>query len=156
MLMCCVIGLLLILIEIDKLVTLDLTVCFGSSYCRWLVINMWQLLLWKGSSSVLSYGWESVCGKVFTDPQQKGENRVGNTLSYIIPIFSVTVFFYRFIIAESESRSVVSNSLQPHGLYSPWNSPGQNTGVGSLSLLQGIFSTQELNPGLPHCRWILY
>ena len=40
--------------------------------------------------------------------------------------------------------------------YSPWNSPGQNTGVGSLSLLQGIFPTQGLNPGLLHCRWILY
>ena len=39
--------------------------------------------------------------------------------------------------------------------YSPWNSWGQNTGVGSLSLLQGIFSTQGLNPGLLHCRWIL-
>ena len=38
----------------------------------------------------------------------------------------------------------------------PWNSPGQNTGVGSLSLLQRIFSTQELNQGLPHCRRILY
>ena len=36
------------------------------------------------------------------------------------------------------------------GLYSPWNSPGQNTGVSSLSLLQGIFPTQGLNPGLPH------
>ena len=46
--------------------------------------------------------------------------------------------------------------LGPHGLYSPWNSLGQNTGVGSLSLLQGIFPTQRLNPGLPHCRWILY
>ena len=56
----------------------------------------------------------------------------------------------------SESRSVVSNSLQPHGLCSPWNSSGQNTGVGSLSLLQEIFPTQESNPGLPHCRWILY
>ena len=44
----------------------------------------------------------------------------------------------------------------PYGLYSPWNSPGQNTGVGSLSLLQGIFPTQRLNPGLLHCRWILY
>ena len=39
---------------------------------------------------------------------------------------------------------------------SPWNSPGQNTGVGSRSLLQEIFPTQGLNPGLPHCRWILY
>ena len=35
-------------------------------------------------------------------------------------------------------------------------SPGQHTGVGSLSLLQGIFPTQRLSPGLPHCRHILY
>ena len=39
---------------------------------------------------------------------------------------------------------------------SPWNSPGQNTGVGRRSLLQGIFPTQGSNPGLLHCRWILY
>ena len=57
---------------------------------------------------------------------------------------------------KSESHSVVSDSLRPHGLYSPWNSPGQNTGVGSLSLLQGIFPTQGSNPGLLHCRQILY
>ena len=44
----------------------------------------------------------------------------------------------------------------PHGLYSLWNSSGQNTGVGSFSLLQGIFPTQGSNPGLPHWRWILY
>ena len=56
----------------------------------------------------------------------------------------------------SESHSVVSDSLWPHGLYSPWNFPGQNTGVGSLSLLQGIFPTQGSNPGLPHCRQILH
>ena len=95
----------------------------------------------------------------------------------------------------SESRSVVSSSLRPHGLYNPWNSPGQNTGVepfpspgdlpnpvieprspalqvdslpaepqgkpkntrvGSLSLLQGIFPTQETNQRLLHCRRILY
>ena len=59
--------------------------------------------------------------------------------------------------SESESRSVVFYSATSWTiLYSPWNSPGQNTGVGSLSLLQGIFLTQGLNPGLPHCRWILY
>ena len=44
----------------------------------------------------------------------------------------------------------------PMDLYSPWNSPGQNTGVGSLSLLQGIFLNQGSNPGLPHSRWIPY
>ena len=50
----------------------------------------------------------------------------------------------------------MSDSLWPHGLYSPWNSPGQKSGVGSYSLLQGIFPTQGSNPGLPHCRQILY
>ena len=98
--------------------------------------------------------------------------------------------------SESEGHSVLSNSLWRHGLYSPWNSPGQNTGVGSLShspgdlpntgieprspalqvdslwaepqgkpkntgagslsLLQGIFLTQESNWDLLHCRRILY
>ena len=60
-----------------------------------------------------------------------------------------------------EIRSVMSNSLQPHGLWParlicPWNSPGQNTGEDSHSLLQGIFPTQGSNPGLPYCRRILY
>ena len=50
----------------------------------------------------------------------------------------------------------MSVSLQPHELYSPLNSPGQNTGVGSLFLIQGIFLTQELNRGLLHRRQILY
>ena len=58
--------------------------------------------------------------------------------------------------SESESCSVLSDSLQPRGLYSPWNSPGRNTGVGSHSLLQGIFPTLGLSPGLPQCRQILY
>ena len=50
--------------------------------------------------------------------------------------------------SESESGSVVSDSLRPGGLYSPWNSSGHNTGVGSLSLLQGFFPTQGSNPCL--------
>ena len=57
---------------------------------------------------------------------------------------------------ESEGHSVASESFRPHGLYSPWNSPGQNTRVGSLFFLQGIFPTQGLNPGLPNCRQIIY
>ena len=60
------------------------------------------------------------------------------------------------VVEVSKSRSVMSQSLWPHGLYSPWTSPGQNTGVGSLFLLQRIFPTQGSNPGLPHCRQILY
>ena len=64
--------------------------------------------------------------------------------------------WFRGLQKESESGSVVSNSFWPQGLYSPWDSPGQNPGVGSLSLLQGIFPTEGSNPGLPHCRQILY
>ena len=52
---------------------------------------------------------------------------------------------------ESESHSIMSDSLWPHRLYTPWNCPGQNTGVGSLSLFQGIFTTQGSDPGLSHC-----
>ena len=60
------------------------------------------------------------------------------------------------LLSSSSIHLVVSDSLWSHGLYSPRTSLGQNTGVDSLSLLQGIFSTQGLIPGLPHCRWILY
>ena len=52
--------------------------------------------------------------------------------------------------------SVMADSLRPCGLYSPRDSPVQNTGVGSHSLLQGIFPTQGLSPGLLHFRQILY
>ena len=55
----------------------------------------------------------------------------------------------------SESRSVMSNSLWPHGVYSPWDSPGQNTGVSSLSLLQGNLSKPESNLGFLRWRQIL-
>ena len=54
------------------------------------------------------------------------------------------------------ARRQTQDSLQTRRLYSPWNSPGQNPGVGSLSLLQGIFLTQGSNLGLPHCRQLLY
>ena len=50
----------------------------------------------------------------------------------------------------------MSGSLQLHGLYSPRNSPSQNTGLGSRSLLQGIFPTQVSNRGLLQCKRILY
>ena len=66
------------------------------------------------------------------------------------------LFFSVWYDDDDESCSVVSDSLRPHGLYSPCNSPGQDTGVGSLSLLQEVFPTQGSNPSLSHCRQILY
>ena len=52
--------------------------------------------------------------------------------------------YFLFLKRKKVSCSVMSDSLQHHGLYSPWNSLGQNTGVGRLSLFQGIFPTQGL------------
>ena len=69
-------------------------------------------------------------------------------------ILSIT--FLQCEMKWSESCSIMSDSLWPHRLYSPWNSQDQNTGVDSLSLLQEIFPTQGLNPGFLHCRHILY
>ena len=89
---------------------------------------------------------------------------VFNSVDYIIKNYGISISYHNFMfdilrnklfpkvvesVSECESRSVVSDSLRPHGLYtpwtpwtvSPWNSPGQNTGVGSLSLLQEIFPT---------------
>ena len=74
--------------------------------------------------------------------------------TYLLPSF----YLLCSLKYEKESRSAVSNSLWPHGLCSPWSSPGQNTGVGSSSArsgdpdLQGIFPTQGWNPGCLHCR----
>ena len=75
--------------------------------------------------------------------------------------FPLFFFVKRLKKSESVNHSVMSDSLWPHGLepgrlLCPLNSPGKNTGMGCHSLLQGIFPTQGLNPGLLHCRQILY
>ena len=75
--------------------------------------------------------------------------KVGGNIGW--PMCSLICIYIYMKVAQS-----CLDSLWPHGLYSPWNSPGQNTGVGSCSLLQGIFPIQRLNPDLPHCRQILY
>jgi len=72
---------------------------------------------------------------------------------YLLSILGAESSLYK---KKSQSCSLVSDSLQPHGLSSPWNSPGQNTGVCSCSLLQGIFPNQGSNPGLQHFRLFLY
>ena len=60
------------------------------------------------------------------------------------------------IISEVKVTQSCPTLRGPQELYSPWNSPDQDTAVGSLSLLQGIFPTQGSNPGLPHCTRILH
>ena len=78
-----------------------------------------------------------------------------------LPCCPPNTYHIRLSESETVSHSVVSNSLQPPWTEArqtpcPWDSPDKNTGVGCHGLLQGIFPTQGSNPGLPHCRWILY
>ena len=78
------------------------------------------------------------------------------TIFIIIINFGPYTFMFCLYSIINRLKVKVFDSLWPHGPYSPWNSPGQDTGVGSLSLLQGIFPTQGSKPGLPHCRLIFY
>ena len=101
----------------------------------------------------------SLCVPVTLDIMKLISLHCTRTLSHFLSLFQL----HDFIIFLSQTRRdearmkwnkvKVAQSCTTH---SPWDSPGQNTGVGSLSLLQGIFPTQELNLGLPHCRRILY
>ena len=72
--------------------------------------------------------------------------------NYIVHLIKKLIFK---VYCVCDSRSVMSDCLRPHGLYSPWNSPGRHTGAVILSLLQGIFPTQGLSSGLLNCRRIL-
>ena len=76
-------------------------------------------------------------------------HKFSTTIKYILTI----LYGYRSIVKVKVAQSCLT-LCNPMGC--PWNSPGQNSGVGSLSLLQGIFPTQGSKPGLPHCGWILY
>ena len=102
-------------------------------------------------------------------PIEIDKEQWGNKKAFQIPIIITTLYHSlclmntrNFLPQESMNNATLlfclhhTDSLWPHELYGTWNSPGQNTGVGSYSLLQGIFLTQELNPGLQHCRRILY
>ena len=120
-------------------------------YWNVLPFLLWGIFLTQGSNLGLSH-----CRQMVYCLSQQGSPMV-TTDTILLSWLSRDFFFLiSHCIGESESHSVVSDSLQPRGLYSPWNSLGQNTGVGSLSLLQGIFQTQGSNPGLPLCRQIFY
>ena len=101
------------------------------------------------------------------------ENRVfENQLEYRVKcLFRYYLYFRRIkwevakanmtkvIYTSSKCREVKVTQLCPtlcDPIYSPWNSPGQNTGMGSFFPLQGIFPTHSSNPGFLHCRRILY
>ena len=126
------------------------------SYLFWLCcvhIGAWGLSL-----AVASRGYSpvAVCGLLTVVAYAVEQSSRAYRLSCPVGMWDLPCVGKVKVKSETESHSVVSNSLWPHGLYSPRNSPGQNTGVASLSFLQGIFLTQGSNSGLLHCGWILY
>ena len=78
------------------------------------------------------------------DMEQQTGSKLGK--EYVQAVYHHLAYL-TYMQGESESHSVMSSSLRPHGLYSTWNSLGQNIGMCSQSLLQGIFSNQGSNPG---------
>ena len=127
------------------------------SIARWHMGVLYYSVYYK--FAFLQHNSEALCSpKKCKSRQPLLQERKSTGSKVQSPNLNLRLATYHLSNFESEKWkfSVVSNSFWPHGLYSPWNSPGQNTGVASLSFLQGIFSTQGSNPGLPHCRWILY
>ena len=76
---------------------------------------------------------------------------IGLFRGLFVCLFVFNIELYELFVIKSKVKVAWSCPT----LCDPWNSPGQNTGVGSLSLLQGIFPTQGSNLGLLHCRQIL-
>ena len=110
----------------------------------------------QGFSKLAPIEHKNVVTKIRYSNDFTGKIWVGYFKFHFSFLIFIKIFLRDLLLLDSrsENHSVVSDSLQLHGLYSPWNSPGQNTGVGSLSLLKGIFPMQGSNPGLPHCRRI--
>ena len=119
-------------------------------------IQGWLPLGLTGWISLLSKG----LSRVFSAPQF--ESISSSVLSFLYgPTLTSIHDYWKSHESKSDSCSVVSDSFWPHELkparfLCPWNSPGQNTGVGCHSLLQGIFLIKGSNPGLQHCKQILY
>ena len=121
----------------------------------------------NGNSQLLKWRRKNLCCKQRDRLQPRwGEEKKNEVTEQAVQCCqepSMRIFVLKKELEKSESIShpVMSDSLQPHGLqpvrllYS-WNSPGKNTGLGCHSLLQGIFPIWGLNPGILHCRQILY
>ena len=95
--------------------------------------------------------WAGLLGRAVFPPWNEGPNFGSYSLIEVRWNHLLPIYLPRFIeVWKWKLLSCVRLFV------TPWNSPGQNTGVSSLSLLHQIFPTQELNQSLLHCRWILY
>ena len=106
-----------------------------------------SMMIWSHTLTYTEVFSQSSCSKKWGPYKMKRRRPPGAAFSIckrsmsLILVHSQVIKLHVLKWKWKWSRSIVSDSLQTHGLYSPWNSPGQNTGMGSLFLLQGIFPT---------------
>ena len=113
---------------------------------NWMLLSTWMEKEMATHSSILAWRipWTEGPGGL----QSTGLQRVGHDWA--------TSLFKEYCVGKVKVAQLCLILCNPMDYYSPWNSPDQNTEVGSLSVLQGIFPSQGLNTGLPHCRRILF
>ena len=125
---------------------------------EWVAISFSNAWKWKVKVKSLSRVW--LLATPWTAAHQAPPSMGFSRLEYWsgVPLPSPSGVCHKFHMAALKGKVTVAQSCLTLSdpMDSPWNSPGQNTGEGDLTLLQGILPTQGLNPGLPHCRWILY
>ena len=123
------------------------------------------LLGWKKVKDVVAQWSLTLCDSMDHSPPGSSVHGIlqARILDWVAIYFTGSSWLSDWNLSEWKSFSSVRLFVTPWTIYSPGNSlcqntgvGSQNTGVGSDSFLQGIFPTQRLNPGLPHCRWILY
>ena len=113
-------------------------------------------------SSIITIDYLNFLLMLPEENKEQGSQFPTNFLTLYILISNISLILFQMILGKCKwNRSVVSNSLRPHGpqptrLLHPWDFPGKNTGVGCHFPLLGIFLTQGSNQGLPHCRQMLY
>ena len=114
-------------------------------------------LAWRILSTGEFWAWVQLCGSLDI-PWHYLSLGLEWKLIFSIPVATAEFSKFAGILSEalSQQHLLGFEIAQLEDTYSPWNSLDENTGVGSLSLLQGIFPTQGSNPGVPHYRWILY
>ena len=118
----------------------------------------WEVVMEVAKSQTRLSDWTEVCSPFSLLEKVVEDIAVIPDLVWMRAYVSRLHLLYMYIVkkSESESRSFVSDSLDPIDCSLPGSSLGKNTEVDSISLFQGILPTQGLNQGLPYCRQILY
>ena len=119
-----------------------MTSCYKQRHIALVTIRLF--LGWRFPSLYCPFAYQLQCPLIYHYPTQRPEPHSGSFVGKCPSDFSW------------EDKWKWKSLSRVWLFETPWNSLGQNIGVGRLSLLQGIFPTQGLKPGLSHCRWILY